>query len=108
MLLLTIVFLGTLLTSFVLALWVTRRTRSEKAVQQRVGDIHLARQADKNRQLDAERILKLDQPGKFQWIDTLVGRFQFSGKIKTLLLQAGSGWTIGSLVIYSGVAGMLT
>ena len=108
MLLLMIVFFGTLITSFVLALWITRRTRSEKAVQQRVGDIHVARQEDKNRQLDAERILKLDAPGKFQWIDTLVGRFQFSSKIKTLLLQAGSGWTIGSLVIYSGAAGLLT
>ena len=106
MLLLTIVFFGTLLTSFALALWVTRRTRSERAVQQRVGDIHLARQADKTRQLDAERILKLDQPGKFQWLDTLLERFQFSNKLKTLTVQAASGWTIGALVIYSVAAGI--
>jgi tight adherence protein B len=107
MLLLMIVFLGTLLTSFALALWATRRTRSEKTVQQRVGDIHLARQVDKTRQLDAERILKLDAPGKFQWLDKLLDRFQFSHKLKTLLLQAGSNWTIGTLVIYSAAAGIL-
>ncbi len=107
MLLLTIVFFGTLLTSFALALWGTRRTRSEKAVQQRVGDIHLARQADKTRQLDAERILKLDQPGIFPWLDKLLEGFQFYSKLKTLLLQSGSDWTGGSLVIYSGTAGVL-
>jgi tight adherence protein B len=107
MVLLTFVFLGTLLTSFVLAIWITRQTRSEKAVQQRVGDIHLARQADKTRQLDAERILKLDEEGKFQWLDKLLGGFKFSANLKTLAIQAGSSWTIGSFVIYSGAAGLM-
>jgi tight adherence protein B len=97
-----------MLTSFALVLWLTRRTRSEKAVQQRVGDIHVARQADKSRQLDAERILKLDEPGKFQWLDKLLDHFQFSSTLKTLLLQAGSGWTVGTLFIYSAAAGILT
>lgn len=108
MLLLMIIFLGTLFTSFALVLWITRQTHSERAVQQRVGDIHVARQADKTRQLDAERILKLDEPGKFQWLDTLLERFQFSARVKTLALQAGSNWRIGALVIYSGAAGLLT
>lgn len=107
MLLLAIAFVGTLLISFALTLWGTRRTRSEKAVEQRVGDIHLARQADKTRQLDAERILKLDAPGTFQWLDKLLERFQFSSKLKTLLLQAGSDWTVGALVVYSGAAGSM-
>jgi tight adherence protein B len=107
MVLLTFVFIETLLTSFVLAVWLTRQTRSEKAVQQRVGDIHLARQADKTRQLDAERILKLDAPGKFQWLDKLLDRFQFSANLKTLAMQAGSGWTAGTFVIYSGSAAIL-
>jgi tight adherence protein B len=108
MLLLMIVFLGTMLTSFLLVLWITRRTRSERAVQQRVGDIHVARQADKTRQLDAERILKLDEPGKFQWLDKLLEHFQFSTGLKTLLLQAGSGWTVGTLFIYSAAVGIVT
>jgi tight adherence protein B len=105
--LLMFVFVGTLLTSFLVAIWLTRQTRSEKAVQQRVGDIHLARQADKTRQLAAERILKLDEPGKFQWLDKLLDNFQFSANLKTLATQAGSGWKIGTLIIYSGAAGVL-
>jgi len=107
MLLLIFVFIVTLLISFVLAMWLTRQTRSEKAVQQRVGDIHLARQADRTRQLDAERILKLDQPGKFQWLDKLLARFRFSARANALAVQAGSSWTIGTLVIYSAGAGLL-
>jgi tight adherence protein B len=107
MLLLIFVFVGTLLTSFLVVLGLTRQTRSEKAVQQRVGDIHLARQADKNRQLDAERILKLDERGKFQSLDKLLVGFRFSATLRRLAIQAGSGWTIGTVVIYSGTAGVL-
>jgi tight adherence protein B len=106
MLLLTFVFVGTLLTSFAVAIGLTRQTRSEKAVQQRVGDIHRARQADKTRQLDAERILKLDEPGKFPWLDKLLEGFRFSAALRTLAIQAGSGWTIGTFVMYSGIAGI--
>jgi tight adherence protein B len=99
--LLGLVFFGTLLTSFVLAVWLTRQTNWEKAVQQRVGDIHLARQADRTRQQDAERILKLDEPGKFPWLDNQLNRFQFSADLKKLAMQAGSNWTIGTLAVYS-------
>lgn len=107
MLLLTFVFLGTLLISFVLAVWLTRQTRSEKAVQQRVGSLNRALQADKTRQQDAERILKLDEPGNFQWLDTHLEDFQFSADLKTLATQAGTGWTVGTLIIYSAAAGVL-
>ncbi len=107
MVLLIFVFVGTLLASFVLAMGLTRQTRREKAVRQRVGDIHLARQADKTRQMDAERILKLDELGKFQWLDKLLDGFKFSANLKTLAIQAGSGWTIGTFVIYSAAAGLL-
>lgn len=106
MVLLIFVFLGTLLTSFALAVGFTRQTRSEKAVRQRVGEIHLARQADQTRQMDAERILRLDKPGKFPWLDKLLEGFQFSANLKTLATQAGSSWTIGTLVVYSGAAGI--
>ena len=105
--LLTFVFLGTLLISFVLAVWLTRQTRSEKAVQQRVGSLNRALQADKTRQQDAERILKLDEPGNFQWLDTQLESFQFSADLKTLATQAGTGWTVGTLIIYSAAAGVL-
>ena len=105
--LLVLVFLGMLLTSFALVAWLTRQTHWEKAVQRRVGDIHLARQADKTRQRDAERILKLDEPGKFPWLDNLLNRFKFSADLKTLATQAGCGWKIGTFVIYSGGAGIL-
>jgi tight adherence protein B len=104
--LLGIVFFGTLLTSFVLAICLTRQTSWEKAVQQRVGDIHLARQADKTRQKNAERILKLDEPGKFPWLDKLLHRFQFSADLKKLAMQAGSNWTVGTLAVYSAGAGI--
>jgi tight adherence protein B len=105
--LLIFVFVATLLTSFVVAMGLTRQTRSEKAVQQRVGDIHMARQADRSRQLDAERILKLDEPGKFPWLDKLLEGFRFSSALRRLAIQAGSGWTIGTYVIYSGTAGVV-
>ncbi len=105
--LLGLVFFGMLLTSFMLAVWLTRQTNWEKAVQQRVGDIHRARQADKTRQQDAERILKLDEPGKFPWLDSLLHRFKFSDDLRKLAMQAGSNWTIGTFIVYSAGMGIV-
>ena len=104
--LLGLVFLAVLLLSFALVAWFTRQTQWEKSVQQRMGEIRSARQADKNRQ-DAERILKLDQPQRFPWLDSLLKRFPFSASLKTLAMQAGSNWTVGTLFLYSiGLGGL--
>jgi tight adherence protein B len=100
------IFFGILLISFALVAWLTRQTHWEKAVQQRVGVIHLARQADKTRQQAAERILKLDEPGKFPWLDKLLDRFKFSADVKKLAMQAGSDWTVGTVLVYSAGAGI--
>ena len=105
--LLGLIFLAVLLFSFALVALLTRQTQWEKSVQQRVGDIQSARQADKNRQQDAERILKLDQPGKFPWLDNILNRYKFSAGLKTLAIQAGSEWTVGTLVLYGvGIGGI--
>ena len=98
--LLGLVFLAVLLLSFAVVAWFTRQTQWEKSVLQRVGEIRSARQADKNLQ-DAERILKLDQPQMFPWLDSLLERFPFSASLKALAMQAGSNWTIGTLFLYS-------
>ena len=105
--LLVFVFLAVLLLSFALVAFFTRQTRWEKSVQQRVGDIQLARLADKTRQRDAERILKLDQAGKFPWLDNFLDRFKFAANLKILAMQAGSSWTVGTLAVYSIAAGAL-
>lgn len=105
--LLVFVFLAVLVLSFALVAFLTRQTRWEKSVQQRVGDIQLARLADKTRQRDAERILKLDQAGKFPWLDNFLDRFKFSANLKILSMQAGSSWTVGTLAVYSIAAGAL-
>ncbi len=105
--LLVLVFFAVLLVSFALVAVLTRQTHWEKSVQQRVGDIQLARLADKNRQQDAERILLLDRTGKFPWLDRLFDRFKFSADLKVLATQAGSSWTAGTLLVYSIAAGAI-
>ena len=44
---------------------------------------------DKTRQKDAERILKVDVPGRFHWLDQFLHRYQFSKTLETLSMQAG-------------------
>lgn len=106
--LLFLVFFAVLVLSFALVALLTRETQWEKAVQQRVGDLQLARQADKSRQEDAERILKQDVPGHFPWLDTFLSRFRFAATLKRLSMQAGSNWSIGTFFIYSLGAGTLS
>lgn len=99
--LLVLSFLGTLLISFGMFALFSRQTPLEKAVQQRVTDIQQARHEDKIRQQDAERILKVDVPGKFEWLDAALHRYRFSNTLETLSMQAGSNWTVGSFTVYS-------
>jgi tight adherence protein B len=106
--LLVLAFIGVLLISFVLIALFTRPTQSEKAVKKRVGDIQQARHEDKSRQKDAERILKIDDPGKFSGLDRFLQRYKFSAAFKSLAMQAGSKWTIGTFAIYNVCAGAIT
>ncbi len=99
-------FLGTMLVSFGMVALLTRQTPWEKAVQKRVGDIQQANHEDKTRQQDAERILKIDVPGRFHWLDELLHRYRFSKTLETLSMQAGSNWTAGSFVVYSVSVGV--
>lgn len=105
--LLIFIFSGLLLASFALIVLLTRQSHWEKAVEQRVGELQHTRQADKTRQNDEERILKLDHPATFPWLDKLMARFQFSDDLTRLAMQAGSNWTIGTFTIYSAAAGIL-
>lgn len=100
-------FLGMLLLSFAIVAAFTRQTQSEKAVRQRVGDIQQARSEDKMRQKDAERILKVDAPGRFPGLDLLLDRFRFTTAFKTFAVHAGSEWTAGSFAVYSATAAIV-
>ncbi len=102
--LLVLAFLGTLLASFAMVAFFTRQTQWERAVQKRVGDIQQASHEDKTRQQDAERILKVDVPGRFHWLDEFLHRYRFSRTLETLSMQAGSNWTAGSFAVYSASA----
>ena len=101
----TLVFLAVLVVSFATVALLTRETQWEKAVQQRVGALQLARQADKAHQENAERILKPNTAGMFPWLDGLLSRYRFATNLKTLTMQAGSKWTIGTFFLYSVASG---
>ncbi|MHB8302664.1 MAG: type II secretion system F family protein [Acidobacteriaceae bacterium] len=105
MVVLVAVFTAVLLVSFAIIGILTRQTHSERAVQLRVGDIQMARQSDKERKQNEERILKMDVTGPFLWLDTAVGNFAFTNSFKTLALQAGSTWTLGAFIVYCAGAG---
>lgn len=102
-----LIFTGVLLFSFGTIALLTRETQWEKAVQQRVGSLQVAREADKQRQQNEERILKQDAPGKFPLLDNLLSKYRFAAELKILAMQAGSDWTVGTFVLYSACAGML-
>ena len=101
-----VTFLAMLLISFTLIAVLTRPTEWEKAVKQRVGDIHQARHLDKARKRDAERILKTDTHSSFSWLDRFLQRYRFAVDYKALAMHAGSDWTIGAFAMYSACAGV--
>lgn len=106
--LVTLIFLAVLGLSFAIMALLTRETPWEKAVKQRVGALQVARQAEKNRQENEERILKRDAAGKFPWLDEFLSRHRFAVNLKTLTMQAGSNWTVGTFALYSVGAGLVS
>lgn len=105
--LIALIFVAVLLVSFGIIALLTRETQWEKAVQYRVGALQVAREADKQRQENEERILKQDSPGKFPLLDEFLSKYRFAADMKTLTMQAGSDWTIGTFALYSLGAGLL-
>lgn len=105
--LVALIFIVVLLVSFAVVALLTRETRWEKAVRQRVGALQIARQEEKDRQQAEERILKQDNVSRFPKLDEWLSQYRFAASLKNLLMHADSQWTAGSFLFCSVAAGLL-
>lgn len=102
---LMLAFVTVLFLSFATMALLTRETRWEKTVQQRVDALQLVRPQGGHFEKNAEEILKQTTAGIFPWLDEFLDRYRFTANLKQLTMQAGHDWTVGTLFLYSATAG---
>ncbi len=87
-----------LLLTFGVTILVMKPTKSEKAVQQRLRMIEgLSTPAGE----DMQGILKQEAISDVQWLNEIMQQFSLFVKLRRLLIQAESKWTVGKLIFGS-------
>lgn len=101
--LLTLIFLTMLLISFAMIAILTRPSKQEKKVYQRLDALTSRRPAQENKTGTPETLLK--QPlgaGSMARVDAFLDRFDFYPRLETLILQAHRNTTPGRVLLRAG------
>lgn len=93
-----------LLLAFGVILWVLRPTKTESDVQRHlevIGGIYAATDSEGN------TILRRENLSSIPWLNHLLGQFPGSLNLRLLITQAGSRWTLATLLFGSILAAMV-
>jgi tight adherence protein B len=96
MALLVLIFVSTVLATFVLVIAMTRPSAEENIVGERMASIHISKKKDS---LEAAQLLKATR--RVSWLDGMLLRFQFAKSLQTRILQANSKSSVGGLILTS-------
>jgi tight adherence protein B len=102
---LVILFLLLLLITFGTILWMLRPTKTEVAVQR-----HLRQIENAYTEVDAEgnTILRRQTLSSIPWLDALLQQVPGSRRLRLLITQAASRWTVGALLASSVLTAVIT
>jgi tight adherence protein B len=102
---LAFLFILLLLLAFGVILWVLRPTKTESDVQRHlevIGGIYATTDAEGN------TILRRESLSSIPWLNELLAQVPGSVKLRLLITQAGSRWTLATLLFGSILAAMVT
>jgi tight adherence protein B len=99
-------FLLVLLLTFVIVVFVTKPSSSEKRLSQRLETIGQPTELTAN--AEPEDIRKRDTLSDVPWVDSLLVRFPASFSVKNLIAEAGSNWTVGRFLAGTALAFVAT
>src|ERR1700734_193877 len=96
MALLVLIFVSTVLATFVLVIAMTRPSAEENIVGERMASIHISKKKDS---LEAAQLLKATKT--VSWLDRILVHFQFGKTMQARILQANSSSSVGGLLLTS-------
>jgi len=102
---LAVLFILLLVLAFGVILWVLRPTKTESDVQRHlevIGGIYATTDSEGN------TILRRENLSSIPWLNELLGQVPGSLKLRLLITQAGSRWTLATLLFGSILAAMVT
>ncbi len=94
-------FFVLLLGTFAVLLFLTRPTKVEKSVTARLESIGDTPQQEAT--TAEEDILKREALSEVPWLNAVLSRMEVAAKLKELITQADSNWTVGRLVVGSAL-----
>ncbi len=100
------VFFLILLATFVVLIFATQPSKTEKAVKDRL--MAIERSAIGLDNVEATDILKREVLSDVEWLDEFMQRFPVFLKLHELLAQAESNWNVGTLILISLGLGIFT
>ncbi len=104
--LIPLAFMFMMMMVFVILLVVMRATPEQKAISGRLASIRAATgQGGVGAEQDG--LLKADSSGSFDWIEELLARFSVTQKMQSLILQANSTTSFGTVIVVSFGLGLL-
>jgi tight adherence protein B len=100
-------FMFMLLLVFGILLVTMRATPEQKAVSSRLASIRATTGQGGASSAEQDGLLKAEASGNFDWIEDLLERFSITQKMQSLILQANSTTTFGTMIVISFVLGLV-
>jgi tight adherence protein B len=98
---LLVMFVSILLATLAVMLVMTRKSPQEKAMDQRMALIHVARKSAAGVTPETDELLKATAPGNLAWLDGILERFSFGLTIRKEMMQANISSSVAIMLLSS-------
>jgi tight adherence protein B len=93
-----LLFVGILIVTFGIVVFLTRPTKEQVRVQRRLTNLRTPKDGIRVSDFKLEEFLSDPDSRSFEWLEDIFGRATSTDKFKLLLLQADSRWSTGTLI----------
>jgi tight adherence protein B len=98
MFLMVAIFGFVLLLSFAIILLMTRPTAAERVIESRIASLSSPHAGDATHE-DALELMKPTRLSELRWLDGLLQSIRLAQRIRLLIAQAESGWSVGGVLV---------
>ncbi|MGC2112762.1 MAG: type II secretion system F family protein [Candidatus Korobacteraceae bacterium] len=99
MFLMTLLFLAFLLLTFTVVVLVTRPTAAERTIDGRIASLNGLRADNVLVMGDTPELVKIDRLSRIDWLDDLLQRWNVAQRVRLLIAQAESAWTVPGFLV---------
>jgi tight adherence protein B len=103
--LIVLVFAIIAVMTFLLVMLITRRSSADRSLERRIAGIQVTGAESVYMGAGVPEFIKRNKLSNIPWLDSILKRWDLAHKIRLLLVQAASSWTVSTVLMASGVLG---